>query len=116
MRNFYKFGVEPEKTLPRADIIQLEEKDLLAMKRSHQEILRTVKKIGRQLPFEPGSRRIVMTGGRAHLGMAIASVRMLRRVGSDLLVQLFLGSWEDYDNSTREILLPSLDSRSLVSP
>jgi hypothetical protein len=61
----YSVDTTPAKEKSRADLIQLEEKGLLAMKQSHKEI--------------DDCRKV-------HFGMAITAIRMLRRVGSGLPV------------------------------
>ncbi|CAK7245187.1 MAG: mannosyltransferase [Sporothrix thermara] len=58
-------------------------------------------------PIEP-SRGIVMTAGGRYVGIAVTSILMLRRNGSQLPVQLFLDSDGDYDAHLCETVLPAL--------
>ena len=55
-----------------------------------------------------------MTAGGLYFGVAITSVRMLRRAGSILPVEVFLDSWNDYDISSCERILPALNARCIV--
>jgi alpha 1,2-mannosyltransferase len=55
-----------------------------------------------------------MTAGKVHFGMAITAIRMLRRVGSGLTVELFLDSWADYDAGMCERSIPYLNARCVV--
>lgn len=54
------------------------------------------------------TRGIVMTAGGSYVGIAVTSILMLRRNGSQLPVQLFLDSDSDYDANLCENVLPAL--------
>lgn len=54
------------------------------------------------------SRGIVMTAGGRYVGMALASILMLRRAGSTLPVELFLDGDGDYEATLCETVLPRL--------
>ncbi|ERS98953.1 hypothetical protein HMPREF1624_04148 [Sporothrix schenckii ATCC 58251] len=54
------------------------------------------------------TRGIVMTAGGKYVGIAVTSIMMLRRNGSQLPVQLFLDSDSDYDANLCETVLPAL--------
>ncbi|KAL1900598.1 mannosyltransferase [Sporothrix stenoceras] len=54
------------------------------------------------------TRGIVMTAGGQYVGIAVTSILMLRRSGSQLPVQLFLDSDSDYDATLCESVLPAL--------
>lgn len=55
-----------------------------------------------------------MTAGGKYFGMTITSVRMLRRTGSTLPVEIFLDNWNDYDIQTCEKILPALNAKCFV--
>jgi alpha 1,2-mannosyltransferase len=99
---------------PRLDLIDLTDNDFRAMKRSHARFVAAAKALAPSLPYKKKSRGVVMTAGGAYFGMAITSVRMLRRTGSALPVEVFLDSWMDYDIKTCEVILPDLGARCLV--
>ena len=98
----------------RLDLIHLTDDDFRAMKRSHAWFMAAAKALAPLLPYKKKSRGVVMTAGGAYFGMAITSVRMLRRTGSALPVEVFLDSWRDYDIQTCENILPDLGARCLV--
>jgi alpha 1,2-mannosyltransferase len=102
------------KTHPRLDITEVDEQDLLALRASHEFVVDKIKDIGGKLPYTPGTRGVAMTAGGLYFGVAITSVRMLRRSGSDLPVEVFLDSWDDYDIATCERILPALNAKCLV--
>ena len=64
------------------DLIQLEEKDLLAMKQSHKETGVAVKRMAPRLLYRSRSYGVVMTARKIHLGMVVIAICMVRCVGS----------------------------------
>jgi alpha 1,2-mannosyltransferase len=98
----------------RLDLIDLTDGDFRAMRQSHARFVAAAKALAPTLPYKKKSRGVVMTAGGAYFGMAITSVRMLRRTGSALPVEVFLDSWKDYDIQTCEVILPELGARCLV--
>lgn len=66
------------------------------------------------LPYVSGTRGIVSTAGGAHLPIFIISLRMLRRTGSTLPVELFLRSDEEHGQYLCNELLPSLNARCVI--
>ncbi|OAA67121.1 alpha-mannosyltransferase [Niveomyces insectorum RCEF 264] len=65
-------------------------------------------------PPAEATRGIVMTAGGPYVGVAATSLRMLRRSGSALPVQLFLDTDADYDKELCETVLPPLGARCHV--
>jgi alpha 1,2-mannosyltransferase len=106
--------IKAAKTHPRLDITEVDEQDLLALRASHEFIVDKIKSLGPKLPYTPGTRGVAMTAGGRYFGVAITSVRMLRRSGSVLPVEVFLDSWDDYDIATCERILPALNAKCLV--
>lgn len=106
--------IKAARTHPRLDITEMSEKDLFALRASHEFVVDHIKRIGKKLPYQPGTRGVAMTAGGRYFGVAITSVRMLRRSGSELPVEVFLDSWEDYDIATCEKILPALNAKCLV--
>ena len=82
------------------------------MRKSHQALVEQAGNIS--LPCVPGTRGIVSTAGESHLPVFIISLRMLRRTGSNLPVELFLRSSREYDRYLCEELLPSLNARCVI--
>lgn len=102
--------------IERPDLMTIDDETLKNMKESHGNMVNAIKYLGQHLPYEAGSRGVVMTAGGKYFGVAIASIRMLRRTGSELPVEVFLDSWADYDIETCERIFPALKARCFVLP
>jgi alpha 1,2-mannosyltransferase len=100
--------------LERAQLVDIKDEGVRKMKESHSEMVGAVKYLGKHLPYEADTQGIVMTAGGKYFGVAIASIRMLRRTGSKLPVEVYLDSWKDYDIETCERIFPELNARCFV--
>ena len=83
------------------------------MRLAHKNFVEEISNL--TLPYKPGTRGIVSTAGGAHLPIFIVSLRMLRRSGSVLPVELFLRADEARgDTYLCQELLPSLNARCVI--
>ena len=101
-------------TAVRLNYIKMDENDIKALSVSHRRMVGSLVQLAPQLPYERGTRGIVMSAGGKYFGVAITSIRMLQRSGSKLPVQVFLDTWDDYDVIGCEHILPSLNARCFV--
>ncbi|OJJ51044.1 hypothetical protein ASPZODRAFT_127040 [Penicilliopsis zonata CBS 506.65] len=105
---------------PRPDHIALQASDLAKMRTAHQNFVRaindstTMTKTALSSPHTPGTRGIVSTAGGSYLPVFLASLRMLRRSGSTLPVEVYMKDSSEYEASICEEVLPGLDARCLV--
>jgi alpha 1,2-mannosyltransferase len=106
--------MEKAKTHPRYDNTPVSTEDLEALKQSHKRVVEDIRDIASQLPYDLGTRGIVMTAGGSYFGVAVTSIRMLRRTGSQLPVEVFVDNWAEYDMMTCERILPSLNAKCRV--
>lgn len=104
-------GSEGEVRVDRV-IMSSEQQD--AMHDSHRRFVDAARQLAPDMPFQKGSRGIVMTAGGQYVGMLILSLVMLRRTGSALPVQVFLDSREDYDVQLCEYTLPQLNAQCVI--
>jgi alpha 1,2-mannosyltransferase len=93
---------------PRVDYIRLSEQDLEAMQASHEYMADVSRNMAKQIPYQSGARGVVTTAGGRYTSPMMVSLRMLRRVGSELPVEVFVPSWAEYDNGLCEHILPRL--------
>lgn len=91
------------------DLLRLKDEERDSMKKSHDGYVLKVKDIAAKLPFERGSRGVVMTAGESHLGIAVTSLLMLRQTGCSLPVQLFLNDPNDRTRRVCEAVLGNID-------
>ncbi|TPX15585.1 uncharacterized protein E0L32_004283 [Thyridium curvatum] len=80
----------------RANRVTVAGNNLVRLEITHTQFVNRVKQLSRQMPFARGAKGIVMTATGDQVGQAITSILMLRRTGSQLPVQLFLFSEEDF--------------------
>jgi alpha 1,2-mannosyltransferase len=105
---------EKPESARRLNLINIKEEDLNAMKASHGLMVRDLDELAAVLPFQPRSRGVVMSAGGNYFGMAITAIRMLRRSGSELPVEIFIDTRDDYDEDLCDEILPLLNAKCLV--
>jgi alpha 1,2-mannosyltransferase len=66
------------------------------------------------LPYIKRTRGIATTAGGSYLPVAVISIRMLRRTGSQLPVEVFLANQEEWDPQICGVLFPALNARCVV--
>ncbi|EEQ86655.1 alpha 1,2-mannosyltransferase [Blastomyces dermatitidis ER-3] len=100
---------------PRPSLISMPEGDVLKMQQAHTRFLQQVIASPNLKPVViPKSRGVVSTAGGKYLPVFISSLRMLRRTGSNLPVELFLKDRAEYESSICDDVIPSLNGRCVV--
>ncbi|KAJ5339637.1 hypothetical protein N7452_006365 [Penicillium brevicompactum] len=107
---------DPAKELPRPDLSVLSEEDEHKMEEAHAAFIEDVKNSGKVLKpiHTPGKRGLVSTAGATYLPVFVSSLRMLRRAGSTLPVELYMKDATEHEKRVCEEVLPTLDARCLV--
>jgi len=77
---------------PRPDLVAMSSDKVSAMRDAHNTYREEVRKL--DLPYQKNTHGIVSTAGGSYLPMFIVSLRMLRRTGCTLPVELILVSEE----------------------
>lgn len=95
-------------------LVDFTEKEETALFRAHYAMRISAQRLAPRLPFAPGTTGIVTTANGKYMPVLLVSLRMLRRTGCTLPVQVFIDDWATYDSSTCDILLPSLNARCVV--
>ncbi|KAL1306444.1 hypothetical protein AAFC00_005143 [Neodothiora populina] len=98
--------------LKRPDVVSVGTSEVRLLSNAHENFIDQVKNVS--LPFLPGSQGIVSTAGGALLPVFIISLRMLRRTGNNLPVELFLRSDEEHGQYLCDDLLPSMNARCVI--
>jgi alpha 1,2-mannosyltransferase len=99
---------------PRVDQINITMITLFKMREAHHSMVDISRQMAPKLPYIRGTRGIVTIGGGKYNSPLLISLRMLRRSGSRLPVEVFLLSWDEYDSHICEHLLPSLDAKCRI--
>lgn len=107
---------DPTKDQPRPDLTRMSEEDVKSMERAHAAFLDDVKNAGEDLEpvHTPGKRGLVSTAGATYLPVFVSSLRMLRRAGSTLPVEVYMKDAGEYEKRVCNDVLPMLDARCLV--
>lgn len=106
---------DPANPQPRPDLTTMYEEDQAVMERAHEDFLRDVRESKRLHPVQaPGTRGVVSTAGDAYLPVFVSTLRMLRRTGSTLPVELYMKDSSEYEKQICDNVLPELNARCLV--
>jgi alpha 1,2-mannosyltransferase len=105
---------------PRPDLLIMPHNYVDAMKEAHDGFVANITfqldadRKSLKIPYTPGTRGIVSTAGGSYLVVFVISLRMLRRTGSTLPVQVFLASPEEYEPHICNVVLPNLNAKCVV--
>ncbi|KAF3384976.1 Alpha-1,2-mannosyltransferase MNN21 [Penicillium rolfsii] len=107
---------DPVKDSPRPDLTAMSESDQKAMEETHANFLEDLKNAGKDLKsvHTPGKRGLVSTAGAKYLPVFVSTLRMLRRAGSTLPVEVYMKDTDEYEKHVCNDVLPKLDARCLV--
>ncbi|ETI21110.1 hypothetical protein G647_07454 [Cladophialophora carrionii CBS 160.54] len=106
-------GFDPTQHRPRPDVLYMDTADIKRMREAHSNFVSDMKDVT-PVPYNPGTRGIALTGGFNQLPVLVISVRMLRRTGSDLPVEVFVTDESDWDDEICGMVLPSLNATCLL--
>ncbi|KAJ6177997.1 hypothetical protein N7519_008458 [Penicillium mononematosum] len=107
-------GFNARNAPPRPDTLYIPEEDVTTMKEAHTGFVNTIANSPPDLPYLPGTKGIVSTAGGTYLPVLVISLRMLRRTGSTLPMEVFLSDEDEYEEYICDIVLPSLDARCIT--
>ncbi|KAJ5475865.1 hypothetical protein N7475_001594 [Penicillium sp. IBT 31633x] len=98
----------------RPDTIYVPEDEIAIMKEAHTGFVNAITKSPPDLPYITGTKGIVSTAGGFYLPVLVISLRMLRRTGSTLPMEVFLADEQEYEPYICDTVLPSLNARCVV--
>ena len=94
--------------------LEMPKKDVETMRKAHQKFVEGIQDGHPQMVFTPGSQGLVSTGGGKYLPIFVISLRMLRRTGTTLPVEVFLADHDEYEEHICEEVLPSLNATCVI--
>jgi alpha 1,2-mannosyltransferase len=97
--------------VPRPNLLHVPDQTLNHLKQSHSTIVDKIDQIASKLTYNSNTSGIVMTCSKDQFDYQLVSLRMLRRTGSKLPVEVFLASPEDYSEEICEKIYPSLNAK-----
>jgi alpha 1,2-mannosyltransferase len=94
--------------------VNFTDQDETALLRAHYLMRKSAQRLASKLPFEEGTTGIVTTANSDTLPVFLVSLRMLRRTGCNLPVEVFIDNWTVYDTTICDNVLSSLHARCIV--
>ncbi|MCJ1235294.1 hypothetical protein MMC14_003261 [Varicellaria rhodocarpa] len=107
-------GYDATVDFPPLDLLRLPDEDVDKMKQAHASFVATIKPRGPILAYTRKSQGIVTTAGGYYLPVVVISIRMLRRTGSRLPVEVFLMAQSEYEEEICNTVLPELNAKCIV--
>ncbi|KKK15540.1 hypothetical protein P175DRAFT_0498692 [Aspergillus ochraceoroseus IBT 24754] len=102
-------------TALRPDLTFMEEDDIRVMQETHAGFLQDIADVKRLRPVHsPGTRGLVSTAGGEYFPVFIATLRMLRRTGSVLPVEVYMKDASEYEKRICEDVLPKMSARCFI--
>ncbi|KAL4926452.1 alpha-mannosyltransferase [Aspergillus undulatus] len=98
----------------RPEMLDMLPEEVEEMKNAHTKFLDAIRIVAPRLPYVPSTRGIISTAGGSYLPVLVISLRMLRRTGSELPVEVFLANDDEYEPYICDVVLPSLNARCVV--
>ncbi|KAL1857857.1 mannosyltransferase [Paecilomyces lecythidis] len=99
----------------RPDLIVDPDSCRLPMQQAHDGFIESIRKATNLEPMHvQATSGIVSSAGGSLLPVFVTSLRMLRRAGSTLPVELFVKDWSEYEDEICKDILPTLNARCIV--
>lgn len=107
-------GFDPSNTEYPPKMLDMSGESVAAMREAHRLFVKAIKRVIPALPYQPGTRGLVSTAGGEYLPVLVTSLRMLRRTGTTLPMEVFLAHWNEYEGYICNAVLQSLNARCIV--
>ncbi|KAL6706344.1 mannosyltransferase [Coniothyrium glycines] len=95
-------------------LVDFTSKDETALLQAHYRIRTSAQRLAPRLPFNKDTTGIVTTANARYMPIFLVSLRMLRRTGCRLPVEVFIDDWTKYEPTVCDTVLPSLNARCVV--
>ncbi|KAJ5570256.1 uncharacterized protein N7459_009686 [Penicillium hispanicum] len=107
-------GFKAKNPDPRPSYLAVATEDVTIIQQAHAEFVAAITGEAPQLQYIPGTRGVVSTAGGAYLPVLVISLRMLRRTGSTLPMEVFMADEDEYEDYICDVVLPSLNAKCIV--
>ena len=98
----------------RYDLLKMPDSDVTKMQKAHEKFVDGLEGKAAELVYTPRTRGLVTTAGGAYLPVFTISLRMLRRTGTTLPMEVFLADEQEYESYICEEVFPKLNARCVV--
>ena len=98
----------------RPDLLKIPQEDVDTMRDAHARFVSRIPELAHKLPYAKGTQGIAVAASDALLPVFLVSLKMLRRTGSILPVEVFMESGKQYEKEICEIVLPPMNATCMV--
>ena len=98
----------------RYDVLEMPDSDVTKMQKAHEKFVDGLQGKAAELVYTPGTRGLVTTAGGPYLPVFAVSLRMLRRTGTTLPMEVFLADEQEYESYICEEVFPTLDAKCVI--
>lgn len=106
-------GFDAVNAMPRPSLIINTDELQGPMQKAHDGFVAAIKTLTDR-PYDNGTRGIVSSAGGEYMPTFVASLRMLRRTGCKLPVEVFVNDRHEYEPYICEVVLPALGAKCKV--
>ena len=106
--------VVSEHPAEREDLLDIPDGDVMKMKKAHEKFVDGLHGQAAQMVYAPGTRGLVTTAGGRYLPVFLISLRMLRRTGTNLPMEVFLADQDEYEEYICNEVFPELGAKCIV--
>ncbi|KJK61652.1 Mannosyltransferase [Aspergillus parasiticus SU-1] len=101
-------------SVSRPDLITNPDRIQEPLQRAHDSFVDAIRSTNIDRAYSPGTSGIVSSAGKSYLPLFVTSLRMLRRTGSTLPVELFVKDESEYETKVCEEILPQYNARCVI--
>lgn len=98
----------------RPDLLDIPQRDVDIMRDAHARFVSRIPELAQKLPYAKGTQGIVVAASDALLPVFLVSLKMLRRTGSILPVEVFMETKKQYEREICEIVLPPMNATCMI--
>ncbi|KAB8254320.1 mannosyltransferase putative-domain-containing protein [Aspergillus pseudonomiae] len=102
------------KGVSRPDLITNSERIQGPLQSAHDRFVDAIRSSNIDRAYNPGTSGIVSSAGKSYLPLFVTSLRMLRRTGSTLPVELFVKDATEYEAKICAEILPQYNARCII--
>ena len=98
----------------RPDLLKIPRQDADKMRDAHARFVSEIPELAQNLPYTKGKQGIVVAASGNLLPVFLVSLKMLRRTGSILPVEVYIESKNKYEKEICQIVLPPMNATCMI--
>lgn len=104
----------PQDAKERPNVLMMPDGDVTKMQKAHEIFVNGLHGKAAELVYTPGTRGLVTTAGGTYLPVFAVSLRMLRRMGTHLPMEVFLADPNEYESYICDHVFPKLNAKCVI--